>query len=603
MTKRSRTDLWGSSPVRAAFTRKLSSVTIAWLFASTNRILRDEATKALVCLLKDNVDVLIQVLKEFEGVNDPYVYERLFGVAYGCALTTKEESKLKELSRYIFETIFDSDDEIYPHILLRDYARGVIEYTCHLFKDFDLEIEKARPPYRSVLPNDIPTNEQLDAKYELKPSKDKDYHYSQNTILSSMTTEYGRGVCRYGDFGRYTFQSALSSWEVDPDKMSNIAVEWIFSKYGYDVELHGKFDRSAGSGRGRDESHERIGKKYQWIALYEILARVSDNCVMKSAKGWLNEENEPYEGTWEPFVRDIDPSMPLKGITEEDEDNPIDHWWLEEGYRNWDLSDEDWLSHSDDLPNAKNLVNVTDDIDNEWLVLEGYPEWSEPTPLGKEKWKSRHKRMWYHVRSYLVDENDAQKLIDWAIVQDFMGRWMPEASDRYQVFDREYYWSSAFEYFNNYYFGGFECHEIKDKNSEEKICDVTLTSCNYSWEKGSDNSVQGSFNILKPSRFIFENMELKPTEKVAEFSGKDNEIFCCSPSVYEDSKPYLLIRKKPFIDFLERHKLKIVWTILGEKNIIGGNTSDEYLGRLEISGALFLGEDNGVDGKIHTKKG
>ena len=53
----------------------------------------------------------------------------------------------------------------------------------------------------------------------------------------------------------------------------------IFEKYGYDVEKHGAFDKEIGSGRGRDSiPNERIGKKYQWSAFYEILARVSDNC-------------------------------------------------------------------------------------------------------------------------------------------------------------------------------------------------------------------------------------------------------------------------------------------------------------------------------------
>ena len=34
---------------------RLASITLAWCFASTNRNLRDGATKALVCLLKDRV--------------------------------------------------------------------------------------------------------------------------------------------------------------------------------------------------------------------------------------------------------------------------------------------------------------------------------------------------------------------------------------------------------------------------------------------------------------------------------------------------------------------------------------------------------------------
>ncbi|MCM0150017.1 ATP-binding protein [Photobacterium galatheae] len=583
--------------------KKLSSIAITWLFTSTNRLLRDEATKALVCLLKDNIDVLIELLKEFESVNDPYVYERLFAVAYGCALTTKDKGKLKELSNYIFKTIFDTeDDEIYPHILLRDYARGVIEYTYYTFGDFGIEIEKVRPPYRSKLPTEAPSNEELDAKYGGEFDKEKDYLYSQNSILSSMTTEYGRGTCRYGDFGRYTFQSALSSWQVNPDEMSNIAVDWIFTKYGYNSEIHGRFDRNIGTGRGRTSKHERIGKKYQWIALHEILARVSDNCVMKSDRGWQDNENEPYEGTWQPYVRDIDPSMPLRKTKEVDEDSQAKHWWLKEIHNNWSLSDKDWVNNSDDLPNTSSLINVIDEENNEWLVLESYPEWAEPKLLGQDKWKQPHKRMWYHIKSYLVAEDDSQKFIDWATVQDFMGRWMPETSDRYQVFDREYYWSPAFKYFNNYYYGGLEHYKITDRNNGNFICDIALTSSKYSWEKGTDNSIEGSFSILKPSKFVYDNMNLTPSENVAEFTDQNHQVVCYSPSVYNDSKPYLLVKKKAFIEFLQKQKLKIIWTVLGEKNIIGGHSySGEYQGRLEIRGAYYLDEENNVDGSINTK--
>ena len=111
---------------------KLAAIALAWFHTSANRGLRDSATKALVCLLENRIDVLIDVLKEFRNVNDPYVYERLFAVAYGCATRTKQKDALKHLSQYIYETIFNTDGEVYPHILLRDYARGTIEYAFSL---------------------------------------------------------------------------------------------------------------------------------------------------------------------------------------------------------------------------------------------------------------------------------------------------------------------------------------------------------------------------------------------------------------------------------------------------------------------------------------
>lgn len=102
-----------------------------------------------------------------------------------------------------------------------------------------------------------------------------------------MTTEYGRGIGGYGDFGRYTFESALRSWDVNTNELSNLAIEWIFEKYGYDVEKHGEYDRNTNSYDRRASTIERIGKKYQWIALYEMVARVSDN--FKKYERWSFE--------------------------------------------------------------------------------------------------------------------------------------------------------------------------------------------------------------------------------------------------------------------------------------------------------------------------
>jgi hypothetical protein len=580
---------------------KLSAIAIAWLFTSTDRKLRDEATKALVCLLKDNIDVLIEVITEFKDVNDPYVYERLFAAAYGCALLSSDETSLKSLANFVKNTIFDTNGkEIYPHILLRDYARGVIEYTQYACGDLGFDIDKCRPPYKSELPTNFPTNEELDTKYKVDFDKDKRYRYSQSNILSSMTTEYGRGVCGYGDFGRYTFQSALSSWDVNPDELSNVAVEWIFEKYGYDAELHGEFDSSIGSGRGRTSSSERIGKKYQWIALHEVLARVSDNCVMKSDQGWQNNETEPYQGTWQPNVRDIDPSMLLRNSEWEDEEAKDAKWWLTEQYENWAISDKEWIHEHNNLPNPEALISVVDKDNEEWLVLEGYPEWAEPKALGKKQWDHPHKRMWYQIRSYIVSEGECQSLYDWAIKQDFMGRWMPEASGRYQVFDREYYWSAAHQYFNNYYYGGLEQHEIKLKDSSNSKIEVTLTATNYLWEKGNDGSIEGSLNILKPSTFIHDGMGLRPTRNVAEFVNDNNELCCLSPSTSNKNADYLLINKRIFLEYLKENNLKIIWTILGEKNIIGGFSTKEYSGRLEVSGAYKLTEQ-GFEGVINAK--
>ncbi len=582
----------------------LSSITLAWFHTSTNRELRDCSTKAMICLLQNRVHVLIELLQKFETVNDPYVYERLFAVAYGCAVRTNKKVELADLSDYIYVTIFKDKDEVYPHVLLRDYARGVIEFTSFSGIDLPFDIEDVRPPYKSSFPQIIMTNEEIDKKYKFDyDAKDfKKHYWSQNSILSSMTTEYGRGIGGYGDFGRYTFESALRSWDVNANQLSNLAIEWIFEKYGYDVEKHGEYDRNTNSYDRRASTIERIGKKYQWIALYEMVARVSDNFKKYERWSFEKEKEVPYQGPWDPYIRDIDPTLLISETGSYDDDEPQDFWWVNNKIFNWDCTNESWVNDSGVLPKMEEIIQVKDDMGEEWLVLEGYPSWSEPKKIGEEKWDQPHKELWCHIRSYLVKDDEYDSFKDWAIEQEFMGRWMPESGDRYEMFSREYYWSPAQDYFMTEYFGGTEWTEVHDRKSGKYVAEVNVTAQGFLWEEEFDKSKEETISFLKPSTLIHKGMDLKYSQREGEFIDNSEVAQCFAPNVYHDSKSYLLVRKSSFLKFLNENKLKVVWTILGEKQIIGGRSfGTEYHGRLEISGAYYL-ENEELNGTINTKK-
>lgn len=415
-----------------------------------------------------------------------------------------------------------------------------------------------------------------------------------------MATEHGRTM--YGDFGRYTFQSALSSWDISANDLSNLAIKWVFEKYGYDVEKHGKYDRNTSSSDRRASTIERIGKKYQWIALYEMVARVSDNFKKYERWSFEKEKEVPYQGPWDPYIRDIDPTLLISETGSYDDDEPQDFWWVNNKIFNWDCTNESWVNDSGVLPKMEEIIQVKDDMGEEWLVLEGYPSWSEPKKIGEEKWAQPHKELWCHIRSYLVKDDEYDSFKDWAIEQEFMGRWMPESGDRYEMFSREYYWSPAQDYFMTEYFGGTEWTEVHDRKSGEYVAEVNVTAQGFLWEEEFDKSKEETISFLKPSTLIHKGMDLKYSQREGEFIDNSEVAQCFAPNVYHDSKSYLLVRKSSFLKFLNENKLKVVWTILGEKQIIGGRSfGTEYHGRLEISGAYYL-ENEELNGTINTKK-
>ncbi|WP_157259400.1 hypothetical protein [Paenibacillus sp. OSY-SE] len=563
----------------------LSAITLSWFLTSSNRFLRDSATKALVSILQNRISVLVQLLKKFKSVNDPYILERIYAVAYGCTLRTNEITNLTGLSDYIYTEVFNHE-LVYPHILMRDYARGVIEYTLHLgFKPL-IDEKKIRPPYKSEWDDTLPSTSEIDAlKFDYQSVEFKDHYWSQNTILNSMRVAKGGS---YGDFGRYVFESGFRPWrDLDTEVLSHLAVKRIFD-LGYDVQKHGKFDRSAKQsfyGRG-ERKPERLGKKYQWIAFYELLAKVSDHFMLYDDSEWGQEKRKHFCGPWEPYVRDIDPTMLIqdKG-TENDSYQANSNWWFEIPYTNWDQPKKTWVQQGDDLPDPKKMLIVKDQTGEEWMVLESYPQWSEPVQLGEEKWDTPHKHLWYQIRSYLVPLNRHKTFFNWISGEHFMGRWMPESESQYKMFSREYYWSPAFEFHQQPYYGGGEWQKVTDQNGVSRG-NVMITTLNFLWEEPYDCSKTESISYLKPCKSIFTGMNMKLSTREGELLNEENQVICLDPSVNHNGLNCLLVRKKDFVKYLHQNKLRIVWTMLGEKQIIGGTSTAHYDKWLEVSGAF-----------------
>jgi len=559
--------------------------TMVWFLTSCNRTLRDSATKAIICLLEERIKVLMQLIKSFEKVNDQYVLQRVYAIAYGCAVRTDDTKMLKPLGDLIFKAVFNTASVI-PDVLLRDYAKGIIEFAVVKGHKFEFDLTKIHPPFKSELPAVFPTNEETDKfNFDYKSKGFKDCYWSQNSILSSMVTEHGRRMAGYGDFGRYTFQRGLSDWQVDENGLSNLAVKIIIEKYGYDVEKHGAFDRTIGTGRGRDNiSEERIGKKYQWIAFYEILARVSDNCPFYEDSYSQDAQQVKYEGPWNPFVRDIDPTITIKSTQK---DNSKSNWWNPFSYSKWNPKNEDWISITNDLPNPINLISVKDKNDDEWLILEMYPDWVESTPMGEERYRSPHKRLFYDLSSHLVKKGDLKSIVAYLSGRSLRGCGLSESSRRTEMFSREYFWAAANKTFSTEYYRGNVWDDLYDRKSGSFICKTARTAIQFLWEGEFDASKEGTIIFYKPTELLFNLLELKYSKIEGHLLNKNAELICFDPCASMSSVSCLVVKKSNLMKVLLENDLEIIWTSVGEKLIIGGHSS-AWVGRLNISDVVYF---------------
>lgn len=656
-------------------TIELIATTLCWFLTSSNRKLRDCSTKALVNLLEERISILIRIINKFDEINDPYIRERLYAVALGCTLRTKDHNKLTKLAETVFAKIFQPKI-IYPHILLRDYAREIIEFiSSQGLAPEGLKLSRITPPYNSKWPEHIPT------KKELKSCYDKDeYWILWSSIMGGgdfaryiIGTNYNNSEwsgCKFGErpisrqdifqkfyrkltdkqkclydsidpiiydnnanvklfseiscsvvTGRNSnneilsnkvifkkslskellklFESEIEPYLDDNNKLLEtgkhfdlrIAQRIIFNRVielGWTPKLHGDFDNLIRNNRDRTELfQERIGKKYQWIAYYEYMAMLADNFI-RFEQYHQNSQESPYQGPWDPYLRDIDPTMLLKKTCSKNLSYD-EMWWVNKAAFDWDCTYEEWVNNSSLISNPNGLIEVKDNKGDNWLVLESHPSWKEPKTIGNDDWEIPRKEIWCQIRGYLVKSEEFENFKDWATDQHYMGRWMPEGGDIYQLFNREFYWSEAFQSLNsdNDYCLGWSV--VNDRKSSKKIANVSVTSINYSWNSELDNSNEKALDFLKPSFLIFNKMNLKNGKVDGHYEDIKGNLICFSAETVSDSRKYLLIKKEPLLEMLKENNLEIVWTLLGEKRVVGGSLfSNEHYNRIEFSGSFYL---------------
>lgn len=182
---------------------ELCSITLAWMLTTSNRFLRDRATKALVNLLTDRLDAVTQLVERFADVDDPYVVERVYAVAYGVSTRSYDAKQVKRLADCIYNKVFAFGTPP-AHILLRDYARGVVERAIWLGENSDIDTTRIRPPYGSDWPA-IPSEAELEPY--LPDWSDVSYDggqpdWSRNRIGDSVLED---------DFARYIIGTNFSS--------------------------------------------------------------------------------------------------------------------------------------------------------------------------------------------------------------------------------------------------------------------------------------------------------------------------------------------------------------------------------------------------------
>ena len=559
----------------------LYGLTLGWFLTSSNRELRDGATKALVNLFTDRVDVFLNVLKKFETVDDLYVLERLYAVGYGIVLRSSKQNGFKELGEYVYQAIFDKD-KVVEHVLIRDYARLVIEYIDDIHP-LDVDINKVMPPYNSSMPNVYPTLEEI-KEYEKKG-------IGASNITSSMRTE---SMGDYGDFGRYTFQSSLISFdkrdEVSFQDLSNYACKVIFEDYITDAILFETLEDEIRDISYERNKHkvERIGKKYQWLAMYKVLAKVADNYKVRDDTDYDTFLDYTYASRL--GIRNIDISTILREKKTSDNE-----WWdrVSNSFETPDLTDTDWLQSKENLPTLNEVVNISEKS-KEYLVLDTFFSKSG----NKDKEEYRHLN--YSVYAYFVKKEHMSDILDWLSHQNFYGNDIAETSSISPIFIREYPNSKVYDEINCYYHGQNSWDKGYGHRSDVLPSEVLLCSTEYLQENaGYDYSLKETIQFKIPNKWLINNMKLNQSLSDGEWCNEKGEVVFFDPSLYDGNRSVLMANKDLLLKFLDENEYSIFWTLNGEKMMRETNyelSSDiPFRGYGAISGYAYFEEKEFIE--------
>nr|WKN34363.1 NACHT domain-containing protein [Tunicatimonas sp. TK19036] len=278
---------------------RLCAVVLFWFLTTSNRKLRDQSTKSLVRLLTNYPELLNDLINKFAEVNDLYLVERLYAVAYGVVCNIEDDELVKNIAENVYQKIFESGKPS-PHILLRDYARGILEYSHHKgLIDKDIAPSSFRPPYRSVWPIDNPSKEEIEAI-----TKDEEYSHIKSSLMGFP-----------GDFGNYTM-NCVHDWSAasisEPEPKSGYEYKKEFAEKHLNGDIKTRYlekiepvneDEGVTDFSLDDLSEDEKKEKIITFSVYRDEDRKKEQAFREEIDATLNDELKEYHrwlsGLWD----------------------------------------------------------------------------------------------------------------------------------------------------------------------------------------------------------------------------------------------------------------------------------------------------------------
>jgi hypothetical protein len=347
------------------------------------------------------------------------------------------------------------------------------------------------------------------------------------------------------------------------------AQRWICRRahaLGWSLDLHHNFDRGCTSDRN-NHTKERIGKKYQWIALRELMARISDHCgAVEGDRSQLLRETVRR-------LRDMDPSHLMTkshdwGWAEFSEPT----FWMPTAPLLSPRSVEEaweWLESNRDVLDGEEYLDLKANVAGQkWLPLQDFQSF---TGAGASA-QSAHinTKTWRRLTCFVVRKNDLSEALKHLEGQMLTGNHdLGFANETWsEDFLGEFGWRAEID--------DDWTHEWARKRIEKPTpATVTapvkgrgLTFGLRQEASGYNFSLVQNLSVILPCPWLMRdlNMSLRDGRDLIYTDPNGTEIYK-DPSVEMPGRSAGLIEREAFLNFASQKALSPIWVVGGGKEL------------------------------------
>ena len=523
---------------------RLRAKWMIWLLTSTNRKLRGVATRALYWFGRGDPEALFDDTIGSLEINDPYVPERMLAASYGVAMALHTDpgnrvfagTTLLRYSRSLYDSLFAEDARFSTtHSLIRGYVTRTIELAEHYNPTAFSgdEIERSWPPFTDG------------GIRQWGKSKDSEERRSRSESPFRM------------DFENYTLGSLVpgrGNYDYENPEYRKVRAQilWRIEQLGWSSDGFGQIDSLIAKSYPSYGDHDptkidRYGKKYSWIAYFEMVG-------LRIDLGTIGRNDEDENGReWDV---DIDPSFPIPVCKARIIDTDL--------LGAPEMRTEEWITNGA-LPDILPYLRVPEVTSEKgpWIMLDGF--------VAQED-KTRGRSLFCFIRSFLVANRHADSFLEHLIQRNLAGSLPEKPSVRY-VFAGEIPWSSTFPAngFSEFSFMTEEGPDGIKKFGDIKECvryEALIPVLDFAWES-YESAVNAAVSATTLAKEIVSDLNLIGQPQTFDLFTQDQKraTRCVSDhSVDWNNRQWMcFIREETLRVYLERNDYSLIWVLWGER--------------------------------------